>query len=110
MSNPHHPDEGPDEGHEMELVLPFVATESHGGPYQDESFVAGYATAQLDLVLQLAAGALVTSLEAMVRVALVPQLDLIGMRWGYTTSAEPILGNPDWCRICFTTASGEDPT
>jgi hypothetical protein len=107
MSHLDQPDEG---GGDMDLVLPFVATASHGGPYDDAAFVAGYATAQLDQILQLASAAMVTAVYANVRTVLVPQLDLVAMRWGYTAEASPAGPDPDWTAIAFThTHGGELP-
>jgi hypothetical protein len=99
-------DEQPDDGEGYELVMPFVATESHGGPYDDQAFVAGYATAQLDQVLRLAAAAQVSALTATIRVELAGQLDLIGMRWGYGLVVDEQSDHPGWATAAFTHTHG----
>lgn len=85
-----------------ELVMPFVATESHGGPYDDASFVSGWAAAGLDAVLRLAAAAQVSTLTATVRADLAGQLDLVGMRWGYGLVVDELASYPGWVTATFT--------
>lgn len=97
---------GQDDDPGYELVMPFVATESHGGPFDDQSFVAGYAAAQLDQVLRLAAAAQVSSLTATIRVELAGQLDLIGMRWGYGLVVDELASHPGWATATFTHSHG----
>lgn len=65
---------------ESELVLPFVAVASAGGPFDDESFCAGYECGLLDA--QLAEHPPI--LERTIRTANTAQADLIAMRHGYT--------------------------
>jgi hypothetical protein len=81
-----------------DLVLPFVACTDHGGPYDPDSFAAGWAAGQLDLALA-AAAELGGSFDRYVRPALVPQIDLIAMRRGYTMRAEPWNEEPEWVRV-----------
>lgn len=84
------------------LLMPFVATVSHGGRYDDDGFVAGYATAQLDQILRLAAAAMVTSVTATIRTDLAGQLDLIGMRWGYGLVIDEHARHPGWATAVFS--------
>lgn len=63
-----------------ELVVPFIACESMGGPFDDPSFVAGYSVGQIDQ--QLAAG---DTTSRMVVDSVVPQIDLMAFRHGYQT-------------------------
>lgn len=65
------------------LVLPFVACRSQGGPYEDDAFVAGFQTGQVDRALAAIAAVGGDGLTAMVREDLGPQLDLIAMRYGF---------------------------
>lgn len=67
---------------EHELVMPFIVVASKGGPYDDESFVAGWSCAVIDETLsQIAPSRAV--LHRTVRSAVLSQLDLIAMRHGY---------------------------
>lgn len=66
-----------------DLVLPFVVCESHGGPYEDQSFVAGFQAGQIYRSLAAIAAVEGNGLTAMVRADLAPQLDLIAMRFGF---------------------------
>jgi len=93
--------------HGMSLVLPFVVVESKGGPYADEPFVAGYQAGEIDARLAQAEliGADVVRV-AMVRRALLPQLELHGMRYGFPvlTVSEPTaahIGGDEWCSVSF---------
>lgn len=69
---------------EHELVMPFVVCESVGGPYADEAFVAGYWCGHYDALMERgeAPGNYVPA-------GIVPQLDLVAMRHGFTMTAEP---------------------
>jgi hypothetical protein len=93
--------------HGMSLVLPFVVVESKGGPYADEPFVAGYQAGEIDARLAQAEliGADVVRV-AMVRRALLPQLELHGMRYGFNVlePTEPHheeAGSDYWCDLIF---------
>jgi hypothetical protein len=66
------------EDQELSLVMPFVVVTSVGGPFDDESFVAGWHCAQISEALSHSG----TSWSGTVPRALVPQLDLIGMERG----------------------------
>ncbi len=65
---------------EYEMVMPFVACASQGGPYDDDSFVAGWRLAELDA--RLAAGPRQPT-AATVRPCDAQQVDLIAMQHGY---------------------------
>lgn len=62
------------------LVMPFIVCQSHGGPYQDEAFVAGMRLGQLYERLRRGASVDGEPVEA----TSVPQLDLMAMHFGYT--------------------------
>ena len=92
------------------LVMPFVVTVSHGGPYDDSAFVAGWEAGWLDVML-LSARPLGVTVERYVNPALIPQLDLLAMRHGYTLNSEPWDESPDdWTRVTFSPASNNEPT
>lgn len=69
----------PDERHELELEMPFVAVASQGGPWEDDAFVAGWQACALDQHLAAGPDEHVATLLAGLR----EQADLIAMRRGY---------------------------
>lgn len=83
------------------LVMPFVVTTSHGGPYDDKAFVAGYTAGRIDAKLE-AVRTIYAKIEAYVDPALVPQLDLIAMQHGYSFTHKPWDDFPyEWTRATF---------
>lgn len=98
----------PGHDHDFGLVVPFQVVQSKGGPYEDEAFVAGYAVGEIDAKLAMAASVGIPEVKLpIVRRALLPQLELHGMRYGYTTMTvpEPDLSVPGadvWCEVTFT--------
>ncbi|MGE3795121.1 MAG: hypothetical protein AB7I38_14500 [Dehalococcoidia bacterium] len=63
------------------LVMPFVATTSNGGPFDDQAFVAGYECGSIDMALHVLAP-IGATVSRWVHPELLPQLDLIAMRHG----------------------------
>lgn len=87
---------------EFSLVMPFVVCASKGGPYDDEAFVAGYAAGLIDHALSTL-GVDETRVVFTVRPLLVPQLDLLAMRYGFTMTVERWEEDPDeWVSVVFT--------
>jgi len=73
----------PDDGAtEYELVMPFVVVASKGGPYDDESFVAGWSCAVVDQALSAVAPWRAT-FRRTIRTDVMPQVDLIAMKHEY---------------------------
>lgn len=68
-------------GEGYDLVMPFVVTASHGGPYEDEAFVAGWQCGEIDTALR-ATATIGGSLRRQVLRALFPQVELIAMKHG----------------------------
>ena len=66
-----------------ELVMPFVVTKSHGGPYDDEAFCAGY---EMGLMAGRFEGQVSQNLT--IRTENVPQANLIAMKHGLSVIAE----------------------
>lgn len=62
-----------------ELVMPFVTTASHGGPHDDDSFVAGWSMCLLDVRLAAGPDLMVETVRSDCR----EQADLIAMKHGY---------------------------
>lgn len=90
-----------------QLVMPFVAVRSVGGPYADDAFVAGVEFQAIydDLrsIRTLHSLPLVAArFEKHVSPALVPQLDLVAMECGFTLTATPWDEHPDeWVLAVF---------
>lgn len=78
------------------LVMPFVVCRSQGGPYDDQSFVAGWEMGALDALL---ANFPTRRFGRTVRTASMPQVELIAMRYGYTVEAET---TDEWTTATFT--------
>lgn len=87
---------------EYGLVMPFVVCHDQGGPYDPEAFVAGWNAGVIDALLPIVREHGCT-VEKYVDPRLVPQLDLIAMRCGYTLTSEPWDEHPDeWTHVTFT--------
>ena len=71
----------------FELVMPFVACQSQGGTYADDSFVAGWRLAEVHAALTLSGGCW----QGNVQDADLAQLDLIAMKHDATVA----LADPD---------------
>lgn len=78
---------------EWELEMPFVLCASQGGPLEDAAFVAGWNCGSFDLRVAAISSLQVDEFRAPVDepAALVPQLDLIAMRYGYKAEFTPTL-------------------
>ncbi len=101
------------ENDHYELLYPFVACASQGGPYDDDAFVAGVQVGRLDRSLELAAAAGADRLSATVYTTLVPQLELAAMARGWpivlaeqVAETEDHPAMPEWSQITFMTARG----
>lgn len=67
---------------EYELIMPFTVCKSNGGEYDDAAFVAGWQGGRIDAELRAIQGTDAT-LRYQVAPGLVPQLDLLAMKYGY---------------------------
>ena len=91
----------------MELVFPFVACASNGGPYDDSAFTAGYQCGLIDRALATMATVGAATATYTVYSTLVKQLDLIGMARGYSlVLEEPVEDLEEWSYVTFE-ASGD---
>ena len=106
MTNPTDPmDQPEDDG--MELVLPFVACVSNGGPYDDDAFTAGYQCGRIDSALKAAKAVGATSATYTVYTTLVKQLELIGMHHDFpNVTAEESPETPEWSFVTFEVSEG----
>lgn len=83
---------------EYGLVTPFVVCTSVGGPYDDDSFVAGIRLGLWQSLLKLQPSEHANYEPA----ALVPQLDLLAMQNGYRMISEPYEESPNWVLVTMT--------
>lgn len=74
------------------LVMPFITTASHGGPHDDESYVAGFEVGRIDQALAAIAAAEGDGITKTVHAANVRQLDLVAMHHGFPVTR---LTHPD---------------
>lgn len=91
---------------EYGMVMPFVACATQGGPYDDQSFVAGYQAGQIDQSLAIIdrVGLAGAAVAHCVYRALLGQLDLIAMRHGYQMRSAPVTAGDDtetWSTVEF---------
>ncbi len=86
----------------MELIMPFVACASQEGPYEDQAFVAGYQSGQINQVLTVGAAIGARSFTFTIYTPLAKQMDLIGMRHGYDTATTILDGYEMWSTVTFT--------
>jgi hypothetical protein len=85
----------------MEMVLPFVVVTSVGGPYDDESFAAGWQCGEIDRALAVAAVTGATTVHFPIfRTSLQRQVDLIAMKHGFASVVvEPSGEWPEWSAL-----------
>jgi hypothetical protein len=85
-----------------ELAVPFVVCASQGGPFDDDSFIAGFQAGQVDQALQAAAASRATEVKFTVLNRLVTQLDLIAMNRGFpVVSVDQSAEAPEWSFVTF---------
>ncbi len=96
-----------DDTNDLSLIMPFVVCEGNGGPYNDEAFVAGYTAGVIDAALH--------SLEHIhahvtwwVPSKLVPQLDLLAMRYRFSMEVNVWEEDPETSMVTFGPPHGED--
>lgn len=86
----------PEQPASYDLVIPFVACKSQGGPYDDQSFVAGYQAGRIDAALTSLKPVGGTELRATIRTDLTRQIDLIAMHHGFSMTLLPCEEAPGW--------------
>ncbi len=94
---------------EYEEVMPLVVVKTQGGPYDDESFVAGWQAAQIEAALGYAELTRATAVGPWVAYpALHDQLDLVAMKKGFQiTEFYVVEENPGWAFYTFSKPSEE---
>lgn len=73
----------PEPDSQMSLVYPFTCVTSVGGPYEDQAFCAGVQVGRISDELRHGELTGATVFEYTVPTALVAQLELVGMAYGY---------------------------
>jgi hypothetical protein len=107
------PMDQPDDGEAMELVFPFLAVQSQGGPYDDNAFVAGVQIGRIDRMLEMAAAINVKRTETVtIYSTLVPQAELCGMARGFPvmtadTEDDPLFAG--WAHVSFASDAQDIP-
>lgn len=100
MSDPTEPGEA-----EFTPIMPFVLCKTNGGPYDDSAFVAGATCGALDEEFRVLALSRATPRERYINAAYLPQVDLIAMQHGYTTSLGELDEASGWQAVAFELAS-----
>ncbi len=85
----------PGETEEDDVVIPFVSTTDHGGPYDPASFEAGYLTGTIEAALVNE----IISMQIPVRKPLLPQLDLLAMHNNYRIESFPLDDTDEWIMV-----------
>jgi hypothetical protein len=92
-----------DENVEYELVMPFVVVVSTGGPYDDEAYCAGVELGRLDRDLSTMC-TWVNQFEVLIRLANVPQVDLLAMQHGWTVDTFGTKASDGWITVTLQRA------
>lgn len=112
MSDPTDPLDQPEDDDAMELVFPFIACVSQGGPYDDAAFVAGVQLGRIDRMLEMAAAINVARTETVTIYAqLVRQAELCGMARGFPvmeigTEDDPLFAA--WAHVTFAKETSDE--
>lgn len=84
---------------EYELVMPFVACASEGGPYEDVAFVAGIYLGQVMQWIEDGKPSVHHHKVWCMPSLLVPQLDLLAMKHALIMETYVYDENPDWTYV-----------
>lgn len=82
----------------LELVMPFVACSSVGGPYEDEAYCAGYEMGALDATLTSSKAMGVLPVHATIQAGNRAQADLVAMKHGLVAVFEETYVE-DWVSV-----------
>jgi len=100
-------DEPESEG--MALLVPFVACQSQGGPYEDAAFAAGFEAGKIWAELEVAHAINADSAMRTVHSTLIRQYDLIAMHHGFHhLLVAEVEDMPEWSFVTFSTAPPEE--
>ena len=97
MTAPEQP-EWDDRQFKFELLMPFLAVESKGGPYDDQAFTAGYQMGNINGLLE---DRRIAATTFIIYQPLKEQADLIAMRFGYTMEVLHD-DSEEWMQVGYT--------
>jgi hypothetical protein len=95
---------------EYQLAMPFVLVKSHGGPFDDSAFVAGFTCGALDQELTVTAAVHTLPRERYIDTRFISQVDLIAMQHGYQIRLGDLDETSGWQIVEFGWADTEPPT
>ena len=88
------------DGTEFGLMMPFVVCASHGGPYDDAAYCAGFEAGMVDTILAtLPVG--INQMSRPVRSENLPQIDLLAMQHGWSIVSTVDDEHPEWTTVTF---------
>lgn len=79
-----------DQNLEEEKTIPYVVGMKNGGPYDEESFYAGYQLGIIKLTLDSLLVLSITRTATVVPVKLLPEIDIMAMALGWSIETEPL--------------------
>lgn len=89
-----------------ELIMPFVACLSEGGPFDDDAFTAGFTVGMwYERLGNLTHGCVRIEICEPIRTDLVPQFDLLAMRFDWKLTPELVDGMPEWSTVVLEKVS-----
>lgn len=86
---------------DFELTMPFVLCATNGGPYDDEAFVVGWDCGALEAELTACLRLGATPRPRYVKVAVMPQLELIAMDTHFTLTRGEVSPEGEWIHVTF---------
>jgi hypothetical protein len=84
-----------------ELLYPFIVCKTHGGPYDDDTFVAGVQVGWVDRTLATAAALGITPVAFTARTVLLKQLELVGMAHDFPVMEMEDTDIHEWTLVTF---------
>lgn len=80
-----------------DIVVPFVVTQGHGGPFDDEAYAAGYSLGYLDAQLAIAKAMNLGTSPCKLDRRNMPQVELLAMKHRAQIHEIPVYGvDADW--------------
>lgn len=95
---------------EYELVYPFIVCQTHGGPYDDETFTAGVQVGWIDRTLAVADAMDIQPVTFTARTVLLAQLELVGMAHHYPVMVMEETTVKEWTLIAYHREQPDEET
>jgi hypothetical protein len=86
---------------DYELMMPFVLCKTNGGPFDDEAFTVGWDCGALEAELSTCSRLGATPRARYIKVAVLPQLDLIAMDTKFTLTLGEHSPEGEWVFVTF---------